>query len=213
MSSQLSDNHHIIPFKTPLQNNTSFSPIEIASLLSASQATSNDHSPEIHSDGKHHDKLAENFLQVAGLIEDHLTSQFSLIGLNAVRFQVLQFIATSAPEGCSQAELATEISQSESSVSTLIERMRQDRLLYRLKSDTDRRKRVLMLTDDGEQLLQVAQHSYSGQMNGLLNRLSFEQQQSLLDVLQFLEEEIHHSVKQTSSPRFSVETEAFRPAA
>ncbi|VAX39659.1 hypothetical protein MNBD_PLANCTO02-2542 [hydrothermal vent metagenome] len=213
MSSQLSDNRHIIPFKTSSQNNRSFSPIEIASLLSASQATSNSYSPEIPSGGKRHDKLAENFLQVAGLIEDHLTSQFSLIGLNAVRFQVLQFIADSAPEGCSQAELATEIGQSESSVSTLIERMRQDRLLYRLKSDTDRRKRVLMLTDEGKELRQIAQHSYSEQMNGLLNRLSFEQQQSLLDVLQFLEEEIHHSVKQKSSPRSSVETEAFRPAA
>ena len=60
--------------------------------------------------------------------------------------------------GCSQADLANELQQSESSISTLVDRMRTSRLLYRLRSKVDKRRRVLMLTDQGRSLLETARH-------------------------------------------------------
>ena len=136
------------------------------------------------------------YLQVAELLKSHLTRQFSDIGLNGIRYEVMQFVHQAVPEGCSQADLASEIGQSESSVSTLIERMRQDGLLYRLKSQTDRRKRVLVLTDQGRQLLGQARITYVERMERLLNNLSEDQQHSLLSILNFLEGEISSSASQ-----------------
>ncbi len=201
MVSQFSGHRETNRFEENSPQETTCMPSNIAKMLSkSSETTANDHGLKIHSAEESQSDLVEHFLQVAELIEEHLTSQFSQIGLNAVRFQVLQFVEASSPEGCSQAELAAEIGQSESSVSTLIERMRQDQLLLRLKSETDRRKKVLKLTVEGEQLLAQANISYVARMDGLVNRLNIDQQQSLFEVLEFLEQEIVASAKKKSLP-------------
>ena len=197
-----------------IEENAKFSPIEIASLLSQSQETiQQDQRDESCPENKCSSDVIGDFLQVAEMTEDHLTTQFSDIGLNAVRYEVLQFINASAPQGCSQSQLAAEISQSESSVSTLIERMRQDNLILRLKSNTDRRKRVLMLTEEGQQLLQVAQVSYRQRMDDLVNHLSIQQQQSFLDALVVLEEEIQSSLTEETMPATTLPINPIRSAA
>ena len=84
---------------------------------------------------------------------------------------VLRRVDEALPTGLSQAELAAHLDQSESSISTLVDRMRRDGLLYRLRSKTDRRMRSLMLTDTGRTLLTQARAGYDRTLAELLSPL------------------------------------------
>ena len=99
-------------------------------------------------------ELAELLLRVGQRLRGHLDTRFSAFGLSDARFAALSVIREAAPAGCTQAHLAAKLGQCESSISTLVERMRASRLLYRLRAKADRRKRVLMLTDDGRRLFE-----------------------------------------------------------
>ncbi|HEX6986693.1 MAG TPA: MarR family winged helix-turn-helix transcriptional regulator, partial [Planctomycetaceae bacterium] len=93
-------------------------------------------------------ELVEMLLRLGQRLRGHLDTRFGTFGLSDARFAALSVIREAAPAGCTQAHLATKLGQCESSISTLVERMRASRLLYRLRAKADRRKRVLMLTDD-----------------------------------------------------------------
>jgi DNA-binding MarR family transcriptional regulator len=70
-------------------------------------------------------------------------------GLNDGRYAVLKTLANAPAVGYSQAELAEQLGQSESNISTLIERMQRDGLVSRSRSDADRRKRILLISPAG----------------------------------------------------------------
>ena len=83
-----------------------------------------------------------------------LSEQLTEFGLSDVRCTVLSFLRDHAVRGCSQRALARELCQSESSVSTLCDRMAADGLLKREPAPNDRRRRVLTLTESGRQMLE-----------------------------------------------------------
>ncbi|MGH9174497.1 MAG: MarR family winged helix-turn-helix transcriptional regulator [Vicinamibacterales bacterium] len=114
-------------------------------------------------------------LRAAQGVRGHLNTRLGAFGLNDVRFAVLRRVATAAPDECSQVELAGELQQSESSVSTLVDRMRADGLLYRVRSRSDRRKWVLMLTDLGRERLAQGQHCLTTRGPEILEPLTREQ--------------------------------------
>ena len=133
--------------------------------------------------------IVAEFLRTAHLMRCLLSSHFAAFGLTDTWFTVLEVLGRSAPDGCSQAELALALGQSESSVSTLIERMRSHGLLYRLRSNSDRRRHVLISTEQGQTTYsavreyhhQRAAHLLSGlcanelgTFSELLNRLGTE---------------------------------------
>ncbi|QDT63511.1 MarR family winged helix-turn-helix transcriptional regulator [Calycomorphotria hydatis] len=127
--------------------------------------------------------LVENMLRVGHRLRGLLDSKFSQLGLSDARFVALKVIREAAPHGCTQAHLATRLGQCESSISTLVERMRASQLLYRLRSKADRRKRVLMLTEEGRRLLDLAAVQYEHQAEKLCAGLSFEERQALAGML------------------------------
>jgi DNA-binding MarR family transcriptional regulator len=130
------------------------------------------------SDQQASDVVAE-ILKFAHRLRLTLCTHFSEFGLTDVRFAVMQIIRDSAPDGCSQSRLAEELDQSESSISTLVERMRASQLLYRLRSKRDRRKRVLMLTERSRNLLEDAEKCHDERMGSLLSCFSPEQLEQL----------------------------------
>ena len=103
--------------------------------------------------------------------------------LNGPRVDVLETIASAGPEGCSQTELATELGAAESSVSTIIERMRRDGLLLRMRSRQDRRCSVLLLTEVGSERLASVMQSRDRHLSQWINRLSITEQQQLCEAL------------------------------
>jgi len=130
-------------------------------------------------------QVVASIRRAADLIEELLTVDFSAFRLNKTRFAALQFIGQSSAQGCSQTELATSLGQSESSVSGLVSRMRADGLLYRLRTKHDQRKRLLMLSERGRQLLADCELAYGRQFENVLSRFEadwLEQLSGLLDV-------------------------------
>jgi DNA-binding MarR family transcriptional regulator len=115
-------------------------------------------------------------------------------GLNLTRAEVLACLAAFGEAGCSQTDLAAALQLSESNVCTLIERMRTDGWLFRLRSDVDRRRSVVVLSPQGmKTITQIedlrrrrARHWLRGLPTGALDQLNL-----LLDqLLQELKREI-----------------------
>ncbi len=130
-----------------------------------------------------------------GMLSEHLAKY----GLNDIRYAVLKLIADSSPDGCSQAELARHLRQSESSISTLVDRMRSSHLVYRLRSKQDRRKRVLMLTEQGQEMLSQARASYRQQVDQLMGWTDSDEQTQFAETLERI-------VKRLESPITQEET-------
>ena len=70
-------------------------------------------------------------------------------GLNESRYNVLDALRRISEGPCTQTALAARLLQSESNLSTLLERMRHDGLITRVRSETDRRKSSIGLTPAG----------------------------------------------------------------
>jgi DNA-binding MarR family transcriptional regulator len=134
-----------------------------------------------------------DLLHVAQQIRKLLNERLEPHNLTDVRLAVLKMVCdTENRGGCSQAELAAEIAQSESSVSTLIDRMRADRLLYRLRAPSDRRRRRLVLTDEGRSALEKARRDYATIVDAIRQTLDPEKQVVLRELLKHLSAAIIH---------------------
>ncbi len=101
----------------------------------------------------------DRLLRAASLVRSRLGEFLDPFGLTEVRYSVLVALNTAGEMGLSQSELAERLMQSESNVSTLIERMAQDDLVERLRSDADRRKRVLLLSSTGSRLVERVENA------------------------------------------------------
>ena len=128
-------------------------------------------------------ELSELLLRMGQRLRGHLDTQFGAFGLSDARFAALSVIREASPAGCTQAHLAAKLGQCESSISTLVERMRASRLLYRLRAKSDRRKRVLMLTDDGRRLFEQGLEARDREAESLFARMDLEERTQLAGVL------------------------------
>lgn len=145
-------------------------------------------------------KVVATLLKTSHLLRAFLADHFAEFGLSDIRYTVMRRIDQSGEQGCSQAELARELNQSESSISTLIDRMRNDGLIYRLRSQNDRRKRVLLLSDEGRQRFARARACHGEKMGQLLSGLNEEQVATLQTSLDVLTDELAET-KQTETVR------------
>lgn len=112
--------------------------------------------------------IVQNVMRAAHRLRAILNSHFGQFELTDIRYAVLQAIRETASNGCSQKDLSNRLNQTESSISTLIERMRQSGLLYRLPSTVDRRRKVLLLSELGRETLAKAEEIHSRRMAALL---------------------------------------------
>jgi DNA-binding MarR family transcriptional regulator len=135
-------------------------------------------------------EIAADICRAAHRLRGLLAGHFQECGLSDVRFTVLRTLRDGASSGCTQAELAAQLDQSESSVSALVERMRDDNLLYRLRSKSDRRKRLLVLTELGRQMLARVELHHGERVAALLARLDAAQLEQLARLLHTLVDEL-----------------------
>jgi DNA-binding MarR family transcriptional regulator len=134
--------------------------------------------------------IVAEVLRSAHRIRGVLASHFAEFGLSDARFTVLQIVRDSLPRGCTQTELAERLQQSESSVSTLVDRMRAADLLYRLRSKSDRRKCLLVLTDHAREVLEKLERCHHERMAGLLSCYRGNQLHDLAVLLKILDTEL-----------------------
>ena len=128
-------------------------------------------------------RVLDTLMKLGHRVRGVLDSRFSPMKMTDARYMALRVVQDSAPEGCTQAKLAAALGQCESSVSTLVERMRTGKLVYRLHPKSDRRKRVLLLTDQGREALEHAEAARAEAARELCVNLSAEERHGLCDVL------------------------------
>lgn len=131
-------------------------------------------------------EIVSNILKAAHRLRGILNSYYAEFGLTDIRFSVLQIIKQADVKGCTQSELAEQLQQSESSISTLVDRMRNSDLIYRLRSKSDRRKRVLILSDQGRSILDKVEKCHNEHMDKLLEPFQAEQKEELASLLKKL---------------------------
>ncbi len=128
-------------------------------------------------------RAVDLLLRVSHQLRGILASHFAEFDLTDVRYSVLQMIRNAGEGGCSQKQVADELLQSESSISTLIERMRRDGLIYRLTAPRDRRRKSLILSDRGRELLDRVETCHEPRMQQLLSNLESNDRIQLESVL------------------------------
>lgn len=138
------------------------------------------------SSGKDPAVLMETLLRVSQILRLRLNDRLGRFELNDGRYAVLKILAHSSDIGCSQAQLAHQLGQSESNVSTLIERMQRDGLVNRLKSAADRRKWVLQISPAGKSVLSRVEKSQSNWASQELNGFSAKDRTTLTRLLRQL---------------------------
>lgn len=94
-------------------------------------------------------RLVRRILTSARELERRFDECLAAHGLNLTRADVLTTIAGYGEAGCSQTDLASALQLSESNICTLVERMQTDGWLFRLRSQVDRRRCVVVLSPQG----------------------------------------------------------------
>ncbi len=129
-----------------------------------------------------------------------LDQSYTQSELNGPRVDVLEVIAVAGPEGCSQTELAMVLGAAESSVSTIVERMRRDGLLLRMRSRKDRRCSVLLLTEVGCERLASVTTSRDQHLAQWVDQISIKDQQQLSQLLDRLLEILTQAPQSITTP-------------
>jgi DNA-binding MarR family transcriptional regulator len=93
-------------------------------------------------------------------------------GLNEARYRVLAALHARAGGESSQSELARLLLQSESNLSTLLDRMSADGLISRTRSQIDRRRSLIRMTAPGIDALQRADRARGTALARLMRELS-----------------------------------------
>lgn len=127
--------------------------------------------------------LIQRLLAAAQGLERRFDDCFAPLGLNLTRAEVLAFVARHGSDGCSQTDLAASLRLSESNICTLIERMRVDGWLLRMRSSVDRRKSIVVLSPRGLDVMDQLLDSRRRQAANLLGVLEISQLQTLNQLL------------------------------
>lgn len=124
-------------------------------------------------------EIVSALLHAAVYVKQRLNEFLLRFDLSEGRYAVLTELNQAGASGLSQADLADRLLQSESNVSALIDRLHRDALVDRRWSDTDRRKRVLLLTPSGTELIQRVDSAYRRWADSLLSSLNLQDRRVL----------------------------------
>lgn len=105
------------------------------------------------------------------------------LGLTASRFNTLQAIRLDPARSVTQNELGTRLTVTGASITGVLDRLERDNLVARESHPTDRRANVVRLTDDGEALIQHASNLHAIRTHELLEVLSDDEKETLVELL------------------------------
>jgi DNA-binding MarR family transcriptional regulator len=163
--------------------------------------------------GSHKDSslLFDTLMRVSQTMRLRFNEWLARFELNDGRYAVLKVLAGALDRGCSQAELAEQLGQSESNISTMIERMQRDDLVNRLRSDADRRKRVLFISPAGRSILEQVDASLPNLTHQTFKGFSAVNQSMLLALLQQLGRSLQNSSSINDMPTLRIATNIEEP--
>jgi DNA-binding MarR family transcriptional regulator len=130
--------------------------------------------------------VAALLVRTADCLKALMRSPTAASRLNESRYNVLDALRR-MPDGTStQSALAQALLQSESNLSTLLDRMQQDGLISRARSATDRRKTLIGLAAAGSDALLQADHERNRAATKILRSLDARHTQALFEALDLL---------------------------
>ncbi|MDB5341914.1 MAG: regulatory protein MarR [Schlesneria sp.] len=130
--------------------------------------------------------LVTTLLHAANFVRQRLNEFLERFELTEGRYLTLEALSRAGTRGLSQSDVAEYLVQSESNVSSLIDRLQRDGLVDRNWSVTDRRKRVLLLTEAGQQLIDRVNVARPRWEESLLSKVGPEERISLLEGLRLI---------------------------
>lgn len=130
-------------------------------------------------------------------------------GLNEARYRVLDSLKTRGE--CSQSELAVQLLQSESNLSTLLDRMGGDGLITRTRSQTDRRRSLIRMTPIGLEALSQAEQTRAATTGRLLRFFSSGETDQLAELLQRLVGDLEKSPEVSARRSYSIDPPVTSP--
>lgn len=104
-------------------------------------------------------------------------------GLNESRYRVLAALAGCASGESTQSQLAEALLQSESNLSTLLERMGADGLILRRRCEADRRRSLIRIAPDGARALADARRARTTALARLMRHISRDETAQLIEHL------------------------------
>lgn len=135
--------------------------------------------------------LIADILSLADRLRQHLEAPCLEQGVSASRFALLDVVDQSGSGGMAQTELAARLGLSESNVSVLVEALRKNGLLHRMRSKVDRRRSVLLLSESGQQLVMLLSSARTKVSEALLEGIRPEQISNLRSLLAELDQRLH----------------------
>jgi DNA-binding MarR family transcriptional regulator len=130
--------------------------------------------------------LVTTLLHAANFVRQRLNEFLERFELTEGRYLTLEALSRASARGLSQSEVAEYLVQSESNVSSLIDRLQRDGLVDRNWSVTDRRKRVLLLTEAGQQLIDRVNGARPRWEESLLSNVGPQEHGALLEGLRLI---------------------------
>lgn len=130
--------------------------------------------------------IAPLILRAAECLTAALLECTAEAGLNEARYRVLTALQSSQKGECSQSMLADLLLQSESNLSTLLDRMSADGLIVRTRSQLDRRRSEIRMTDSGHAALARATRARASTVSRLTRRFGEQDADRLTTGLQRL---------------------------
>jgi DNA-binding MarR family transcriptional regulator len=127
--------------------------------------------------------IAALLIRIADCLTAILRGPTEEAGLNECRYKLLAALRQTCAGTSTQADLAYTLLQSESNLSTLLERMQQDGLISRVRSATDRRKTQIGLAASGSDALSRADFLRQRAMAKVLSVLGEDQSSGLFTTL------------------------------
>ncbi|MBI3864180.1 MAG: MarR family transcriptional regulator [Planctomycetia bacterium] len=137
---------------------------------------------ELGSDGA----VAALLVRTADCLTALLRSPTATAGLNESRYNVLDALRRTPTGSSTQSALAAKLLQSESNLSTLLDRMQHDGLISRVRSETDRRKSLIRLAAAGSEALLRADLERNRAAGRILRSLDDDRAGALCDSLERL---------------------------
>lgn len=116
--------------------------------------------------------LITTLLHAASFVRQRLGEFLERFDLTEGRYLTLDALLRAGVQGLSQTDVAEYLVQSESNVSSVIDRLQRDGLVDRSWSVTDRRKRVLLLTEAGHELVDRVNVARQRWEESLLSKVS-----------------------------------------
>jgi DNA-binding MarR family transcriptional regulator len=127
-----------------------------------------------------------NVIVAAGHIRESFDRASSKFGVTQPQYNVLRILRGAHPNGYSRYEIAERMLDRAPDVTRLIDRLEQQKLVVRDRSDTDRRLSITRITDKGiEILLKIAPELEEAHQH-YANRLTDEEQSELSRLCELL---------------------------